>query len=263
MRGPHELLTSRARVRDRYALFPLEGYPLSRLPAWPGVEARVLAAPALGAEFVACLLNPKAGQAGGHPADGVTETFLYLLAGGAVLEVEGERRHQLVAGGYALVPPDRGFRLAAASEAAVLVVRKCYEPLAGAAAPTLLVGREADVPDAVYMGDAGALLKTLVPDEPAYDLAMNIFTFAPGHGLPVVETHVMEHGLYVLQGKGLYWLDEAWMEVEANDFIWMGPFVPQSFYATGPTPARYIYYKNVNRDVRPAPAGGRRGTHLS
>jgi (S)-ureidoglycine aminohydrolase len=78
---------------------------------------------------------------------------------------------------------------------------------------------------------------------------MNIFTFAPGCSLPVVETHVMEHGLYFLQGKGVYYLDDTWMEVEAGDFIWMGPYVPQSFYATGPTPAKYIYYKNVNRDV--------------
>jgi (S)-ureidoglycine aminohydrolase len=29
----------------------------------------------------------------------------------------------------------------------------------------------------------------------------------------------------------------------------MGPYCPQSFYATGSEPARYIYYKDVNRDV--------------
>ena len=66
MRAQHELLHGRARVRPRYALFPLEGYPCSRLPQWPGVEARVLASPALGAEFVECLLEPKAGQGGGR-----------------------------------------------------------------------------------------------------------------------------------------------------------------------------------------------------
>ncbi len=55
---------------------------------------------------------------------------------------------------------------------------------------------------------------------------MNIFTFDVGHSLPVTETHVMEHGLYVLQGKGIYFLDDTWMEVEATDFIWMGPFCP-------------------------------------
>ena len=78
---------------------------------------------------------------------------------------------------------------------------------------------------------------------------MNIFTFAPGHGLPVIETHVMEHGALILEGKGLYYLGDGWMEVEKDDFIWMGPYCPQSFYATGPTPAKYIYYKNVNREI--------------
>jgi (S)-ureidoglycine aminohydrolase len=99
------------------------------------------------------------------------------------------------------------------------------------------------------MGDEGALLQTLIPDELPYDLAMNIFTFTTGHSLPYVETHVMEHGLWFMQGKGLYYLDDTWMEVEANDFIWMGPYVPQSFYATGPVPSKYLYYKNVNREI--------------
>ncbi len=81
------------------------------------------------------------------------------------------------------------------------------------------------------------------------DLAMNIFTFDTGHSLPVTETHVMEHGLYMLQGKGVYFLGSEWMEVQATDFIWMGPYCPQSYYATGPEASRYLYYKNVNREI--------------
>ncbi|MGH7730268.1 MAG: hypothetical protein ACRENJ_03360, partial [Candidatus Eiseniibacteriota bacterium] len=34
-----------------------------------------------------------------------------------------------------------------------------------------------------------------------------------------------------------------------GDFIWMGPYAPQSFYATGSQPSRYLYYKDVHRDV--------------
>ena len=110
-------------------------------------------------------------------------------------------------------------------------------------------GDVARVPANVYLGDEGALLQTLIPDELPYDMAMNIFTFSTGHSLPVVETHVMEHGLWFLQGKGLYYLDDTWMEVEQDDFIWMGPYVPQSFYATGPVASKYLYYKNVNREI--------------
>ena len=52
-----------------------------------------------------------------------------------------------------------------------------------------------------------------------------------------------------LQGKGVYRLGDEWMEVEKDDFIWMGPYCPQSFYAAGEQPAKYIYYKDVNREI--------------
>ncbi len=97
-----------------------------------------------------------------------------------------------------------------------------------------VVGNEKNAKGQVYYEDPGALLQVLIPDDNAFDMAMNIFTFDVGHSLPITETHVMEHGLYVLQGKGTYFLDDTWMEVEATDFIWMGPFCPQSYYATGP-----------------------------
>ena len=210
MRAPHELLHGRGRVRSRYALFPLEGYPCSRLPQWPGVEARVLASPTLGAAFVECLLEPKAGQGGRLAADGRIETFFYVVAGGIDLMIAGQT-HSLAAGGYALVPPTADYAVRATADTRLLQLEKVYEPLSGVAAPGLLVGARANVPASVYLGDEGALLQTLIPDELAFDMAMNIFTFSPGHGLPVVETHVMEHGLWFLEGKGLYYLDDAWM----------------------------------------------------
>ena len=248
MRAQNQLLHSRARLRPRYALFPLEGYPCSRLPNWPGVEARVLAAPALGAEFVEMLVDPKKGQGGESKADGRIETFYYVVSGGVDLTVDG-RKHPLAAGGYALVPPTADHAVTATADSRLIVLKKAYEPLAGVTPPGLFVGDVAKVPGEVYLGDAGARLQTLIPDELPYDLAMNIFTFETGHSLPYVETHVMEHGLWFLQGKGLYYLDDTWMEVEKDDFIWMGPYVPQSYYATGPVASKYLYYKNVNREI--------------
>ena len=61
----------------------------------------------------------------------------------------------------------------------------------------------------------------LLPDVPAFDLAMNIFNYQPGATLPFVETHVMEHGLLMLAGQGVYRLEEAWYPVAAGDAIWM------------------------------------------
>ena len=38
----------------------------------------------------------------------------------------------------------------------------------------------------------------------------------------MVEIHVMEHGLLMLEGGGIYRLGDSWYPVEAGDFIWMG-----------------------------------------
>jgi (S)-ureidoglycine aminohydrolase len=249
MRKQTELLGSRTRVEARYALIPLEGIPFSRLPEWPEAEVQVLAAPALGAEFAEYRIQLAPGTGGHHPADGEIEHFLFVLDGTIELSLDPGGTAGLSAGGYALVPPKSGYRVRATEAATLLLLRKRYERLPDGGEFDAVVGTEQKVPGEVYMGDEGAHLQSLIPDDFAYDLAMNIFTFQVGHSLPVTETHVMEHGLYVLGGKGLYYLGDSWMEVAQSDFIWMGPFCPQSYYATGPSPSRYIYYKNVNREI--------------
>lgn len=248
MRAQNQLLTSRTEVRSRFALIPLEGIPNSRLPHWPQAAVRVLASPVLGANFVQYLIDLERGQSGQHAADGRVEHFLYLLSGNATLTID-KTKHKLTAGSFALIPPTSSYQLQASGKVSLLLLRKVYEPAPDVAMFAPLVGNQADVAGTVFCNDPGAILQLLIPDEWQYDIAMNIFTFEVGHSLPVVETHVMEHGLYFLEGKGLYYLDDHWMEVEATDFIWMGPFCPQSFYATGPVASRYLYYKNVNREI--------------
>ena len=81
-------------------------------------------------------------------------------------------------------------------------------------------------------------------------MAVNIFTYLPGATLPQVEIHVMEHGLYVLEGKAMYLLNNDWVEVEAGDFMWLRAFCPQACYAGGPGEFRYLLYKDVNRHPR-------------
>jgi len=110
------------------------------------------------------------------------------------------------------------------------------------------VGNESEIEGVPFLGDEAALLKTLLPDIPAFDMAVNIFTFAPGATLPMVETHIMEHGMLMIQGQGIYRLGDDWHPIQAGDAVWMGSYCPQWFVATGKTPARYIYYKDVNRD---------------
>lgn len=248
MRRQDQLLSSRTRVKPRYALLPLEGIPFSRLPEWPRAQVRVLAGPALGAGFVEYLVDLPAGESGQHKADGGIEFFLYVLSGAVTLAADG-RDSALEEGGFALLPPTSDFRVTARTPSTFLLLRKRYQESAGIPLFRTITGNQADVRGDIYCGDPGARLQVLIPDDLSHDLAMNIFTFDTGHSLPVTETHVMEHGLYVLQGKGVYYLDDTWMEVEATDFIWMGPFCPQSYYAAGPLASKYIYYKNVNREI--------------
>jgi (S)-ureidoglycine aminohydrolase len=141
------------------------------------------------------------------------------------------------------------------------VLEKPYEALRGAVAPTApIIANEQDVASSAFLGDDFLQLKLLLPDVPEFDMAMNIFTYAPGGTLPQVEIHVMEHGLLMLQGTGIYRLGNEWHPVQAGDVIWMGPYCEQWFCATaGPgalrVPARYLYYKDVNR------YGGIEGRH--
>ncbi len=249
MRPLAQLVHSRTRLAPRYALFPLEGYPFSRLPTWDGAQVRVLASPQMGAAFVQYLIDLPAGGKGEFVAEDEIETFFYVVSGSGMFFDRGDVKMSFTAGHFGLTPPGKGSHFEANSQTQLLILRKKYEPTAGHERGAMHYGHESDVKQEVWAGDDGALLQTLIPDEFQFDLAMNIFTFSPGHGLPIVETHVMEHGALILQGKGLYYLDGEWMEVEKDDFLWMGPYCPQSFYATGTQPAKYLYYKNVNREI--------------
>ena len=247
MKATHELLHGRTRVRRRYALMPLDGFPTSRLPQWRGADVRVLAAPALGTNFAQYKIDLQPGGGTSQQPDGHTETFVYVLSG--EINLASGQRETLGEGGFALVPHTMRLDIDSPGGASLIVLRKRYEAAEGVEAPQLVTGNQANVRGGPYLGNDHARLQVLIPDDLRFDLAMNIFTFDPGHCLPYVETHVMEHGLLFLEGKGVYYLDGEWMEVQAGDFIWMAPFCPQTFYATGEVPARYIYYKNVNREI--------------
>ena len=95
--------------------------------------------------------------------------------------------------------------------------------------------------------DPAANLQVLLPDEPAFDMAVNVFAYQPGGHLPFVEIHIMEHGLVMLSGEGVYRLEDSWYPVRAGDAVWMAPYCAQWFVAMGKAPARYLYYKDVNR----------------
>lgn len=242
------LVGNRARVERDWALLPPEGMAESVLPEWTSTVAKILAAPALGARFAQYDLRVSKGGGTQQQLEEGVQAFVFVQAGSVRCDLNGAG-HTLGRGGFVYMKPGSRFAIQAQEDAHLLWLKKRYMPF-GATRPHDLVGDDNKLAGETYMGMEGVILKTLIPVDHAFDMAMNIFTFPPGASLPITETHVMEHGLVMLQGQGVYYLGREWMEVQAGDFIWMGPFVPQSFYATGTEPSRYIYYKDVHRDVQ-------------
>ncbi|MCU0494943.1 MAG: (S)-ureidoglycine aminohydrolase [Chloroflexaceae bacterium] len=239
---------TRSVVKRNYALLSPAGFVASSLPGWANAQVVAVITPVLGARFCQLLvtLGPDGSGTGGGNGQ---ELFVFVLEGSAHVQI-GDSTAALATGGYAFLPPGLAYRIAGAAPGTrLLVFQREYTPLAGVAAPEPIFGNEHEVTGAPFLGDEAAMLKLLLPDTPAFDMAVNIFTFQPGATLPFVETHVMEHGMMMIKGQGIYRLDSDWYPVQNGDVVWMGPYCPQWFVATGKETARYIYYKDVNRSV--------------
>jgi (S)-ureidoglycine aminohydrolase len=239
----HTLGNTRSANRRDHLLLTPDTFIRTVLPGMQGGAAVVHISPAAGAAFTQYTAEL---EAGGTLGPTTAQRFVYVLSGGA--DIATDRSFQsLTAGGYAYLPAASGHTLTAQQATRLAVIEKIYQPLADAAAPALLVGRELDLPSTPLMGDPDLQVRALLPDEPGFDFAVNTMTYQPGAALSMVEVHVMEHGLLMLEGGGIYRLGDAWYPVTAGDFIWMAPFCPQWFGALGKQPAKYLIYKNSNR----------------
>jgi (S)-ureidoglycine aminohydrolase len=238
---------TRGVIRQRYALLTPDGFVPSYLPGWQKAVCHLLISPVMGARFCQLLIIlENDGQCTGNT--GSNQYFIYIIEGTASILLD-ERRHRLEPGSYVYLPAGMDVQLKSGSPATrLLIFQKQYQPLSGAAGPAAFAGHERDVKGQPFLGNEDARLQVLLPDQPSFDMAVNIFTYQPGATLPFVETHIMEHGLLMLKGQGVYRLDADWHPVQAGDVIWMAPYCPQWFVAMGKTPASYIYYKDINRD---------------
>jgi len=240
----------RAALTSHYAVMPPEGILESRIPGISNTTISVQASRSLGAEFAQILLDMREGGGMDHPRNDGLQAFFYVISGRASLEIDGQS-HDLSPGSFAYAPAGANIRLVNTGKenTRVIWLKKAYEEIAGIAPPKALVSHE-DRIEKVNKHTQGRTWQHLLPDEdPAFDFAMNILSFEPGNYFPMIETHVMEHGLYMLEGQGMYLLQADWHECWEGDFIYMAPFCPQFFYATGWSRASYLLYKNVNRDI--------------
>jgi (S)-ureidoglycine aminohydrolase len=230
-----------------HVLITPDSHVWAPLPGWRKATAAVHISPQMGARFTQATVVMEGEATSGAASPGV-ERVIYPLEGRLRLTIADGSPRVVEPGDFAYLPADRPHEIAAAAPSRIVLFEKTYSKLAGAASPEPVVGRVADAEGVPFMGDEDARLQTLLPTDEQFDLAVNVFTYQPGAALPQVEIHVMEHGLLMLDGAGVYRLGDSWYPVQAGDIIWMRSYCPQWFVAMGKEPARYLYYKDVNRD---------------
>ena len=253
-----QLLTDRAIFTEAYAVIPkgtMRDIVTSFLPFWDKTRLWVIARPLSGfAEtFSQYIMEVAPGGGSDQPeADSDAEGVLFIVEGCASLTVDGQT-HTLTEGGYAFLPPATDWTLHNETDAMLRFhwVRKAYDPVPGLGTPEVIITNENDITPTVMPDTDGkwATTRFVDPTDLRHDMHVTIVTLQPGAVIPFLETHVMEHGLYVLEGKAAYRLNTDWVEVEAGDYMWLRAFCPQACYAGGPGPFRYLLYKDVNRHM--------------
>jgi (S)-ureidoglycine aminohydrolase len=239
----HNLGQTRSSQQPNHLLLTADTFVRTVLPGMKGCAAVVHAGPAMGAKFTQYTAEFEVGgELGSTPA----QRFIFVMEGGVTLEVEGKRR-ELEVRGYAYLPEGLQHRIVAAKTSRLAVIEKPYRALASVEPSRLTVSSEDAVSSHPLGDDPDLQVKCLLPDEMSFDFAVNTMVYQPGAALSMVEMHMMEHGLIMLEGGGIYRLGDSWYPVTAGDFIWMGPWCPQWFGALGKVPAKYLIYKDWNR----------------
>ena len=226
---------TRSAHRADHLLHTPDTFVKAPLPGMVNATAIIHIGRAAGAQFTeyTAIFEP-----GGKLGPVSAQRFVYVQEGELSIGPTGSFTYQ---------PAGSTTPITAVSKARAVVIEKPYQPLADVAPPAAFVNRESAIQTRPLDGDEALQVGTLLPADPAFDMAVNTMTFAPGASLSMVEIHIMEHGLMMLEGGGIYRLGDHWYPVQAGDFIWMAPYCPQWFGALGKTPAKYLIYKDWNR----------------
>ncbi len=261
------LMTGRAVFTTAYAVIPkgcFSDIVTSYLPGWDHTKLWLIARPMSGFSetFSQYVMEVAPGGGSDSPdAEAGAQHWLFVTDGLINLTIDGAG-YELDSGGYAYIPPDTDWTLRAEGHAPARFhwIRKLYEPVGGVDLPPAFVTNEKTITPSPMPDTNGvwATTRFVDPSDLRYDAHVNIVTFQPGGVIPFEETHAMEHGLYVLEGRAVYKLNSDWVEVEAGDFMWLRAYCPQACYAAGPGPFRYLLYKDVNRHATLRGPGGYR-----
>lgn len=250
---PTDILSTRAVIRPgKYVVIPPEGLVNNVIPGIEGCRVSIVASPKYGASFVQYLVEAQPGGGTRRPfgrEEGV-ETFLYIISGRAALAADGQG-FDAPAGSFLYAPPGLGLEFWQAGEEPMraILYKQRYIPAEGVGLPQLCFGHTSQLETVHLDGMENVYMQNFPPAGLAYDMNFHILSFEPGASHSFVETHVQEHGMYILEGEGIYLLDEDWRMIKKGDFVWFGPYCPQAAYATGRERFTYIYSKDCNRDV--------------
>ncbi|KAF1299226.1 (S)-ureidoglycine aminohydrolase [Enterococcus sp. JM4C] len=245
------LLESRGVIKkDNFAILPHDGLVKNIVPGFVECDLSILGSPKLGAGFVDYIItfHKNGAQETGFGGPGI-QTLVYVISGKLTVS-DGKEESVLEAGGYAYYP--EGVKMfmknAQDEDTEVFLYKKRYEALEGYEAHKV-VDTIHNLEPIEYEGMKDVLLWDLLPKDLGFDMNMHILSFEPGAGHGYIETHVQEHGAYLLSGQGMYNLDNEWYPVEKGDYIFMSAYVQQAAYAVGRgEPLAYVYSKDCNRD---------------
>ncbi len=254
-----QLTTTRAIFTDAYAVLPkgtMMDIVTSYLPFWDNTRLWVIARPLSGfAEtFSQYIMEVQPGGGSDRPeTDPDAEAAIFVTEGELTITLNGQK-HVLTPGGFAFIPPSQKWTVRNSGTEALRFhwFRKAYEKVDGLGYPEPIFVNEQTIDPIPMQHTEGrwATTRFMDPNDIRHDMHITIVTLLPGAAIPFPETHVMEHGLYVLEGKANYLLNKDWVEVEAGDYMWLRAFCPQACYAGGPGPFRYLLYKDVNRHAK-------------
>ncbi len=249
---PNDLLSTRTVVKPGlWAVISKDGLVNNAIPCIKNCRVSIVASPKMGASFVQYVVEaqPDGGTSEIWASEENIEAFIYVISGNVTVNIGGEEK-LLTDGGYGFSPAGTGigFKNIGAEKAKLLLYKQIYIPLKGTSAYTCW-GNVNEMEYRIYDDMENVFIKDLLPTELGFDMNMHILAFAPGGCHPIVKTHVQEHGAYILSGEGMYFMDDRWLGIKKDDFMWFGPYVAQCAYGVGRELFAYIYSKDCNRDI--------------
>ncbi len=240
--GQTELLSSKAVFKTAYAVIPktvMSDIVTSVLPHWTGTRAWIIARPMTGFSetFAQYIVEVQPGGGSDRPEpDERAEAAIFVVEGEMTVTLEGAQ-HALREGSFAFLPAGACWQVNNSSKAPVKFhwVRKAFQAVDGLEPPPPIFSHEDEIALSAMPDTEGkwATTRFIDPEDVRYDMHLNIVTFEPGATIPFMETHVMEHGLYVLEGKAVYRLNEDWVEVQAGTSCGCAPIARRPVMRVG------------------------------